>query len=71
MANDAFLIRGHFDAAGKLIPEKLVGYGGTHDDRGLGSLKLMRMLLDFRKQLSQQMKKEARSLPVVRPSPKA
>lgn len=67
-ANDAFLIRGHFDAAGKLIPEKLVGFGGTHDDRGLGSLKLMRMLLDFRKQLLREMEKEGRSLPVVRPT---
>ena len=51
-ANDAFLIRGHFDAAGRLIPEKVVGFGGTKDDRGLGSLKLMRMILDFRRQLS-------------------
>jgi len=71
LANDAFLIRGHIDAAGNLIPEKLVGYSGTHDDRGLGSLKLMRMLLDFRKQLLLQMEKEARPLPVVRPTPKA
>jgi hypothetical protein len=70
LANDAFLIRGHFDAAGKLIPEKLVGYGGTQDDRGLGSLKLMRMLLEFRKQLSLQFEKEARQLPIVRPTPK-
>ncbi len=70
LANDAFLIRGHFDSAGNLVPEKLVGYGGTHDDRGLGSLKLIRMLLDFRKQLSLQMGKEARPLPVVRPTPR-
>lgn len=68
-ANDAFLIRGHFDAAGKLIPEKLVGFSGTHDDRGLGSLKLMRILLDFRKQLSIQMEKENRPIPVVRSTP--
>jgi hypothetical protein len=70
-ANDAFLIRGHFDAAGRLIPEKVVGYGGTKDDRGVGSLKLMRIILDFRRQLSLQMEKEARPLPVVRPTPRA
>jgi hypothetical protein len=71
LANDAFLIRGHFDATGNLIPEKLVGFGGTHDDRGLGSLKLMRMLLGYRKQLSLQMEKETRPLPVVRSTPRS
>ncbi len=67
-ANDAFLIRGHFDAAGRLIPERVVGYGGTQDDRGVGSLKLMRMLWDFRGQLVAQLEREGRPLPVVRPS---
>jgi len=70
-ANDTFLVRGHFDTAGKLIPEKVVGFGGTKDDRGLGSLKVMRMLLGFRQQLSRQMEKQARRLPVVRPTPRA
>jgi hypothetical protein len=70
-ANDAFLIRGHFDAAGRLIPEKLVGYGGTKDDRGVGSMKLTRIILDFRRQLLLQMEQEARSLPIVRPTPRA
>lgn len=69
-ANDAFLIRGHFDATGRLIPEKVVGYGGTTDDRGVGSLKLMRMFLGFRRQLSLQLEKEARPLPVVRSTPR-
>lgn len=69
-ANDSFLIRGRFDAAGRLIPEKVVGFTGTQDDRGLGSIKLMRVLLGFRKQLAQQMEKEARPLPIVRPTPK-
>jgi hypothetical protein len=69
-ANDAFIIRGHFDAAGRLIPEKVVGYGGTQDDRGLGSLKLMRKLWDLRGQLATQLEREGRPLPVVRPSPR-
>lgn len=69
-ANDTFLVRGHFDTAGKLIPEKVIGFGGTKDDRGLGSLKVMRMLLGFRQQLSRQMEKQARPLPVVLPTPR-
>jgi hypothetical protein len=67
-ANDAFLIRGHFDQAGRLVPERVLGYGGTKDDRGVGSLKMMRMLWGFRRQLSLQMEKEACPLPVVRPT---
>ena len=69
LGNDAFHIRGHFDSAGRLVPEKVVGFGGTQDDRGLGSLKMVRKLLDFRRQLRLQLKKEARPLPVVRSSP--
>lgn len=69
-SNDTFLIRGHFNAAGQLIPEKVVGFSGTQDDRGLGSIKVMRMLLGFRRQLSQLMEKESRPLPVVRPTPR-
>jgi hypothetical protein len=67
-SNDTFLMRGYFDASGRLIPEKIVGFGGTKDDRGLGSLKAMRMIFDFRRQLSLQMEKESRPLPVVRPT---
>lgn len=69
-ANDTFLIRGHFAGPGRLVPEKVVGFGGTNDDRGLGSLKSMRMLLGFRKVLVRQLEKEGRPLPVVRSSPR-
>ncbi|MBI4926689.1 MAG: pyridoxamine 5'-phosphate oxidase family protein [Anaerolineae bacterium] len=68
LANDAFLIRGHFDGAGKLIPEKVVGYGGTSDDHGVGSVKIMLMMLKFRTQLAIQMKDQGRPLPIVRPT---
>jgi hypothetical protein len=67
-ANDAFIIRGHFDAAGRLIPEKVVGFGGTEDDRGLGSLKMTLLLWDLRKRLTARLKSEGRKMPVVRPS---
>lgn len=69
-ANDAFLIRGHFGTKGRLIPEKVVGYLGTEDDRGVGSLKTLRLLLDFRRQLIARMEKEGRPIPIARPSPK-
>jgi hypothetical protein len=66
-SNDAFIIRGHFDAAGRLVPEKVVGFVGTADDRGLGSLKLMRLIWELRGQLADQLKREGRPLPIVRP----
>ncbi len=69
-ANDTFIIRGHFDAAGRLIAEKVVGFGGTRDDRGLGSLKVTLFLWDLRKRLKAQMENEGRKLPVVRISAK-
>lgn len=68
-ANDAFIIRGHFDAEDTLIPEKVVGFGGTQDDRGLGSLKMVLFLWDLRKRLKAQMESQGRKLPVVRSSP--
>lgn len=70
-ANDAFIVRGHFNTAGCMIPERVVCYGGTRDDRGVGSAKLMRMLFGFRKQLARQLEKEGRPMPVVRRTPGA
>jgi hypothetical protein len=69
-ANDAFIIRGHFDAAGRLIPEKLVGYGGTSDDRGLGSLKLLRLIADLGKMLPAKLAGDGRPGLVPRPTPR-
>lgn len=61
LANDSFIIRGHFDGAGRLIPERVVGYGGTADDRGLGSLKLMGFLRDLGQRLPAKLAAEGRS----------
>lgn len=69
-ANDAFIIRGHFDEMGRLIPEKVVGYAGSRDDRGVGSLKLMRMLWAYRGKLIRQLEREGKPVPVVRPPAK-
>ena len=64
-----FLIRGHFDASGDLIPERVLGFGGTSDDRGIGSLKVTRLLvLDYRRQLKTKLAREGRPLPRARPS---
>lgn len=69
-ANDAFIIRGHFNTAGRLIPERLVGYGGTGDDRGVGSLKLLRLFRDLGERLPVQLAREGRPGLVARPTPK-
>jgi hypothetical protein len=69
-ANDAFLIRGHFDAAGTLIPQKLVGYGGTADDRGLGWPKLLRSITELGKMLPTKLASEGRTSIVPRPTPR-
>lgn len=69
-ANDAFLIRGHFDAAGRLIPEKLVGYGGTSDDRGVGSLKVLGVVRGLGKQLPAKLASEGRPNIIPRPTPR-
>lgn len=67
--NDAFIIRGHFDATGGLIPERLVGYGGTADDRGVGSLKLLRLIRHWSRELPTRLAREERPGITVRPSP--
>jgi hypothetical protein len=70
-SNDAFLVRGYLDATGALVPERVVGYGGTADDRGVGSTKLLRLLfVDLRRELERKLEQEGRPMPRVRPPPK-
>jgi hypothetical protein len=69
-ANDTFLIRGHFDAKGRLIPEKVVGFGGTRDDRGLGSLNSLRLIRKLTQELPKQLAREGRPSIVPRPTPR-
>jgi hypothetical protein len=65
-SNDAFLVRGHLDASGALVPERIVGYGGTADDRGVGSVKLIRVLfVDLRRDLKRKLEQEGRPVPRV------
>jgi hypothetical protein len=67
-SNDAFLVRGHLDERGTLVPERVVGYGGTSDDRGVGSLKILRLLfIDLRRDLKRKLAQEGRPMPTVRP----
>ncbi|MCL4826938.1 MAG: hypothetical protein KJZ95_06195 [Caldilinea sp.] len=70
LSNDSFMIRGHFAADGALIPEKVVGWSGSEDDRGAGSKKAGRMMGEWRKQLEAQLAQEGRPVPRVRPAPK-
>jgi hypothetical protein len=67
-SNDAFLVRGYLDADGALVPERIVGFGGTSDDRGVGSAKLLRLLfVDWRRDLLRKLAHERRPVPRVRP----
>ncbi len=67
-SNDAFLVRGYLDASGALVPERVVGYGGTADDRGVGSAKLLRLLfVDFRRDLKRKLEQDGRPVPRVQP----
>jgi hypothetical protein len=69
-SNDAFLVRGYLDESGALVPERVVGYGGTADDRGVGSAKLLRLLfVDLRRDLERRLEQEGRPVPSVRPPP--
>ena len=70
--SDAFLIRGHFSTDGDLVPERVVGYGGASDDRGIGSPGVTRLLLfDYRHQLKARLAREGRPVPRARPSPRS
>lgn len=67
-SNDAFMIRGHLDSKGALVPERVVGWTGTADDRGVGTLKSLRMLfVDWRRDLGERLAREGRPAPRVRP----
>jgi hypothetical protein len=70
MSNDSFMVRGRFAADGALIPEKVVGWQGSEDDRGAGSKKAGRMMGEWRKQLQAQLAQEGRAMPRVRPPAK-
>lgn len=67
--NDAFAIRGHLDARGRLMPEKVLGFAGSGNDRGAGSAKMTATLLNLRRPLVAKLAKEGRPVPVVRPTP--
>ncbi len=70
-SNDAFLVRGHLDASGALIPERVVGWTGSTDDRGVGTGKALRMMfIDWRRELKTRLAREGRPVPRVRPAVK-
>jgi hypothetical protein len=69
-ANDTFLIRGHFDAAGRLVPEKVVGFGGTAEDRGLGSLNSLRLIRRLTRELPERLASDGRPSIIARPTPR-
>ncbi len=69
-ANDSFIIRGHLPSTTQLVPEKVVGFIGSKDDRGVGSLKLMRMMYRWRGQLRRKLASAGKPMVMARPSPR-
>jgi hypothetical protein len=70
-SNDSFLIRGHLIDAQTFVPEKVVGYGGTSDDRGVGSKKMFGFFREWRQIVEERCAAEGRPVPVVRRKPPA
>lgn len=67
---DTFIIRGHLESQTTFAPEKVVGFVGTRDDRGVGSLKSLRMVYGWRGQLKRTLAAEGKPMVVARPSAK-
>jgi len=67
---DTFIIRGHLESQTMFVPEKVVGFVGTRDDRGVGSFKSLRMVYDWRGQLKRMLAAEGKPMVVARPSAK-
>ena len=65
-ASSAFMIRGHFDREGQLVPERIVGNSGTGRDRLTGSPEFFRQVLIMGRRLRIQAAKQGRSVPRVR-----
>ncbi|MHB8612694.1 MAG: pyridoxamine 5'-phosphate oxidase family protein [Candidatus Dormibacteraceae bacterium] len=68
--NDAFLIRGHLRSRSEFVPEKVVGYVGTDDDRGVGTLKVIKLMNSWRGWLKRALASEGKPMVVIRPSRK-
>jgi hypothetical protein len=67
---DTFIIRGHLESRTAFAPEKVVGFVGSRDDRGVGTLKSLRMVYGWRGQLKRTLAAEGKPMVVARPSAK-
>jgi hypothetical protein len=67
---DTFIIRGHLESRTTFAPEKVVGFVGSRDDRGVGTLKSLRMVNSWRGQLKRVLAAEGKPMVVARPSVK-
>lgn len=70
-ANDTFIIRGHLKSRTTFAPEKVVGFVGTADDRGVGTFKSIRMVNTWRGQLKRALAAEGKPMVIARPSAKS
>lgn len=65
-SSSAFMIRGHFDDAGQLVPERIVGNSGTGRDRLTGTPELFRQVLIMGRKLRVQARRRGRPVPRIR-----
>lgn len=65
-SSSAFMIRGHFDDTGRLVPERIVGNSGTGRDRLTGTPELFRQVLIMGRKLRVQASRQGRPVPRIR-----
>ncbi len=65
-SSSSFMIRGHFDEAGRLVPERIVGNTGTGRDRLTGTPELYRQVFFMGQKLRAQARRQGRPVPRVR-----
>lgn len=67
---DTFIVRGHLESPTMFVPEKVVGFVGSRDDRGVGTFKSLRMVNHWRGQLKRTLAAQGKPMVVARPSVK-
>lgn len=65
-SSSSFMIRGHFDEAGRLVPERVVGNSGTTRDRLTGSPEFFRQVLVMGRTLRAEAARQGRPIPRIR-----
>lgn len=65
-SSSSFMVRGHLDGAGRLIPERIVGNSGTTRDHLTGTVELFRLALTMGTKLRAEAARSSQPLPRIR-----